>query len=65
MQMVKQEHPKISEDLGKINNEDSEGLKKIYRGRNFVLMSQGILHGSTPKRTEKRIIRARNALTCA
>ena len=44
--MVKQEHPKISEDLGKINNEDSEGLKKLYRGRNFVLMSQGILHGS-------------------
>jgi len=33
----KARHLKICEVLGKMKNEDSRGLKRRYRGRNFVL----------------------------
>ena len=38
-----QEHPKICEDFGKIKNEDSRSLKRLYRGRNSVPKSRGKL----------------------
>jgi hypothetical protein len=48
---------KIGEDLGKIKNEDSKGLVRLYRGRNFVPKSQDILYGSKhPKGRKNREI---------
>jgi len=48
---AKQEHPKISEELGKIKNENSRGLRRLYRGRNSVSRSQDNLYESKhPKR---------------
>jgi len=43
---AKQEHVKITEDFGKIKNEDSRGLVNLYRWRSYVPRSQDILYGS-------------------
>jgi len=50
----KQEHLKISENHGKINNEDSKGLRRLYKGRIYVPRSQNNLYGSKhPKQRQK------------
>jgi len=46
MQIDISRHLKIDEDFGKIKNEDSRGLKRLYIGRNFIPKSQDILYGS-------------------
>ena len=46
MQISKARHLNTCEDFGKIMNEDSRGLRRHYRGRNYVPMSQDILYGS-------------------
>jgi hypothetical protein len=38
--LANQEHPKICEDFGKIKNEDSIGLRRLYSGRNYVPSSE-------------------------
>jgi len=61
-----QEHPKISEDLGKIKNEDSRGLKKTLQREEFYSqVPRHLIWKGTPKRTENLRNRARNSLTCA
>jgi len=42
--LSKERHPKIYVDLGKMKNEDSRSLKRLYGGRNFVPKFQDILH---------------------
>jgi len=37
---------KTSLDIGKTMIEDSRGLRRLYKGRNFVPKSQDILYGS-------------------
>jgi len=55
MQIDKARHLKICEDLGKMKNEDSRGLKRRYKGMNFVPKFQDILYGSKhPKRRRNR-----------
>jgi hypothetical protein len=47
----------ISEDFEKIQNEDSSGLRRRYRVRNFVPRSQDILYGSKhPKERKNRYL---------
>jgi len=41
---AKQEHLKISKDFGKIKNEDSRCLIRLYGGINYVLGFQDILY---------------------
>jgi len=36
-------HPKIYMGLGKMKNEDSRGIRRLYRGRNYVPKFQDIL----------------------
>jgi len=36
---------KTCKDLGKTMNEDSRGIIRNYKGRNYVLKSQDILYG--------------------
>jgi len=45
---------KIFEDFGKIMNEDSRGIRRHNKGRNFVPKSQDILHGS---KHQKRLVK--------
>jgi len=35
MHIGKTRHPKICEVLGKMKNEDSRGLIRLYKGRNY------------------------------
>jgi len=58
MHIGKARHLKICEVLGKMKKEDLRGLIRRYRGRNYVVKFQDILHGS--KRFQHR-----TALTCA
>ena len=46
MQIGKTRHLKTCEDFAKIKNEDPRGLRRHYRGRNFVLKSQDNLYRS-------------------
>jgi len=51
MQIGKTKHLKTYEDFGKTMNEDSRGLGRHYKGRNYVPKSQDILYGNKhPKR---------------
>jgi len=55
MQICKSRHLKISEDFGNIKNEDSRGLGRRYRVRNYVPRSQDIINGSKyPKGRKNR-----------
>jgi len=44
MQIGKARHRGIYVVLGKTKNEGSRGLKRLYKGRNFVPKFQDILH---------------------
>ena len=46
MQIGKTKLLKTCEDFGKTMNENSRDLRRHYKGRNFVLKSQDVLHGS-------------------
>jgi hypothetical protein len=54
MHIGKARHPMICEVLGKMKNEYSRGLRRLYKGGNFVSKFQDILHRS------KHIKRRRN-----
>nr|ABN09045.1 hypothetical protein MtrDRAFT_AC172742g25v1 [Medicago truncatula] len=49
-------HLKICEVLGKMKNEDLNGLKRRYRGKNFIPKFQDILHGSKHPKDEETCI---------
>jgi len=54
-------HSKIFEDFGKTMNEDSRGLERHYKGRNYVPKSQDILYGRKhPKRQRNNWFCAEN-----
>jgi len=53
--LAKQEHLKISEDLGKIKNEDLRGPVRLYKRRNFGPMSQDILYVSKHPKGGKKM----------
>jgi len=66
MQIGKARHLKICEELVKIKSEDSRGLIRHYRGRNYVSKFQDILYGSKyPKRWRNMRPGAHIALSCA
>jgi len=46
MQISKARHPKIYVVLGKMNNEDSRGIKRLHKEMNYVPNFQDILHRS-------------------
>lgn len=46
-------HQKICEDLGKMKNEDSRGLIRLYKGRNYVPKFQDTLHRSKHLRRQR------------
>jgi hypothetical protein len=51
---------KTCEDFAKTTNEDSRGLIRHYKGRNYVPKSQDILYGSKhPKRQRNRQLRVK------
>jgi len=55
MQIGKVRHLKTCEDFGKIINEDSRGLRRHYKGRNYVLRSQDILYGSKHPKKQRNM----------
>jgi len=66
MKIGKTRHLKTCEDLGKIMNEDSRGLRRHYKGKNYVPMSKDILYESKhPRRQKKQAFRHGTTLSCA
>jgi len=54
MQINQARHLKTYEDFRKITNEDSRGLERHFKGRNFVFKSQDILYESKHPRRQKK-----------
>jgi len=66
MQIYKTRHQKNYVVLGKMKNEDSRGLRRLYKWRNFVLKFQDNLHRSKHlRRWTKQAFSAHNALRSA
>jgi len=66
MQIGKARHSKIYVVLGKMKNEDSKGLIRLYKWRNFVPKFQDNLRRNKDlKRRRKRTFSAQNALKSA
>jgi len=66
MHIDKARHTKICEVLEKMKNEDSRGLGRLYKGRNFVLKFQDILHRSGHLKTQRNMcFQHLTTLTCA
>jgi len=66
MHIGRARHMKICEDLGKMKNDDSRGLRRVYKGRNHVPKFQDILHISKhlKRQRNKQTISVLSTLTC-
>ena len=66
MNIGKARDPRICEDLGKMKNEDSRGLIRLYKGMYYVPKFQDILHRSKHLKIRRnKGFQHQTTLTCA